>query len=265
NPHDIDELKAAILRSLAMPPEEQEEAMRSLRHQVMEHDVQFWAHQFLERLTASGSPAEEPAQIVRLTGDAPSDPAELDGVLQRFTEVPRLLIASDFDGVLAPIVADRDAVQPDPEALAALRELSDLPGVAVAMISGRALADLDSHTAMPSSVVLVGSHGAEVGALPPWMQAEVLDQASLSMTEEKEAQLAEITATLRRIARAHPGTGVETKPTAAVLHTRSATVRGAHNATDSALEYARTLPDVTVTPGKEVVEFAVVPTSKGAA
>src|SRR5699024_7321784 len=56
NPHDIDELKAAILRSLAMPPEEQEEPMRSLRHQVMEHDVQSWAHQFLESLTASGMP-----------------------------------------------------------------------------------------------------------------------------------------------------------------------------------------------------------------
>ena len=187
NPHDIDELKAAILRSLAMPPEEQEEAMRSLRHQVMEHDVQFWAHQFLERLTASGTPAEEPAQIVRLSGDATSDPAELDDVLQRFTEVPRLLIATDFDGVLAPIVADRDAVQPDQEALAALRELSELPGVAVALVSGRALADLDSHTSMPSSVVLVGSHGAEVGALPPWMQAEVLDKSSLSMSPEKDA------------------------------------------------------------------------------
>ena len=41
--------------------------------------------------------------------------------------------------------------------------------------------------------------------------------------------------------------------------------RVAANATDSALEYAVTLPDVTVTPGKEVVEFSVVHTSKGAA
>jgi len=111
----------------------------------------------------------------------------------------------------------------------------------------------------------VGSHGAEVGALPPWMQAEVLDKSALTMTAEKEEQLAEITATLRRIARAHPGTEVETKPTAAVLHTRNATGRGGINATESALEYATTLPEVTVTPGKEVVEFAVVHTSKGVA
>ncbi|GAA4525964.1 bifunctional alpha,alpha-trehalose-phosphate synthase (UDP-forming)/trehalose-phosphatase [Brachybacterium paraconglomeratum] len=265
NPHDIDELKAATLRALAMPPEEQEEAMRSLRHQVMEHDVQYWAHEFLENLTASSTPKDDAKRVVRLSGDTPSDPAELEKALGEFTAVPRLLIASDFDGVLAPIVSDRDAVQPDQDALTALRELSELPGVAVALVSGRALADLDSHTAMPSSVVLVGSHGAEVGALPPWMQAEVLDKSSLGMTPQKEELLAAITSTLRRIARAHPGAEVETKPTAAVLHTRNAKGRGAINATDSALEYATTLPDVTVTPGKEVVEFAVVHTSKGVA
>ncbi|WP_422114921.1 bifunctional alpha,alpha-trehalose-phosphate synthase (UDP-forming)/trehalose-phosphatase [Brachybacterium sp. UNK5269] len=265
NPHDIDDLKSAILRALAMPVEEQEEAMRSLRHQVLEHDVQTWAHNFLGALEEAGRPEPKTAPVVRLTGDRITAPEELDTALRTFAKVPRLLIASDFDGVLAPIVADRDAVQPDQQALSTLRELSELPGVAVALVSGRALADLDSLTSMPHSVVLVGSHGAEVGALPPWMQAEVLDQSALSMTPEKEALLASITSTLRRIARAHPGTEVEVKPTAAVLHTRNAKRRGGINATESALEYAVTLPEVTVTPGKEVVEFAVVPTSKGVA
>ena len=265
NPHDIDELKSATLRSLAMPAEEQEEAMRSLRHQVMEHDVQAWAHNFLQQLEESGTPEQVVTPTVHLTGDTPSEAGAVDAALTQLSEVPRLLIASDFDGVIAPIVADRDAVQPDAPALGALRELSELPGVAVALVSGRALADLDSHTRMPSSVVLVGSHGAEVGALPPWMQSEVLDKSVLAMSPEKEELLASITVTLRRIARAHPGTEVETKPTAAVLHTRNAKGRGSINATESALEYATTLPDVTVTPGKEVIEFAVVPTSKGVA
>ena len=265
NPHDIDELKSAILRALAMPAEEQEEAMRSLRHQVMENDVQNWAHDFLERLEQTGRPEGSSAPVVRLTGDAPSQAADVDRALQEFAELPRLLIASDFDGVLAPIVSERDAVRPDSKALGALRELAEMPGIAVALVSGRALANLDAHTRMPSSVVLVGSHGAEVGALPPWMQAEVLDQSALAMTPEKEELLASITTTLRRISRAHPGTEVETKPTAAVLHTRNARGRGGINATESALEYAVTLPDVTVTPGKEVVEFSVVHTSKGVA
>ncbi|GAA1293197.1 bifunctional alpha,alpha-trehalose-phosphate synthase (UDP-forming)/trehalose-phosphatase [Brachybacterium alimentarium] len=263
NPHDIDELKAAILRSLAMPEEEQQESMRSLRHQVMENDVQSWAHDFLERLEQSDDPHGEAKPVVRLSGGEPTEPEVLEGALAEFAQTPRILIASDFDGVLAPIVNDRDAVEPDPAALDTLRELADMPGVAVALISGRSLEDLDSHTGMPSSVVLVGSHGAEVGALPPWMQAEVLDSAALSMTPEKDELLQSITATLHRIARAHPGVEVETKPSAAVLHTRNARGRGADNATDSALEYAVTLPEVTVTPGKEVVEFSVVHASKG--
>ncbi|MGP9680909.1 bifunctional alpha,alpha-trehalose-phosphate synthase (UDP-forming)/trehalose-phosphatase [Brachybacterium sp. AOP3-A1-3] len=265
NPHDIDELKSAILRALAMPEEEQEEAMRSLRHQVMENDVQAWAHDFLQHLEQSGDPAHGTRPTVRLAGGDSTDPEALDRALEDFSDVPRILIASDFDGVLAPIVSDRDAVEPDPKALSTLRALSELPGVAVALVSGRALEDLDSHTGMPSSVVLVGSHGAEVGALPPWMQSEVLDSAALSMTPEKEDLLRSITENLRRIARAHPGVEVETKPSAAVLHTRNAKGRGSINATESALEYAVTLPDVTVTPGKEVVEFSVVHTSKGAA
>src|SRR5690625_6563610 len=76
---------------------------------------------------------------------------------------------------------------------------------------------------MPSSVVLVGSHGAEVGALPPWMHAEVLDSGSMTMTPEKEQLLEAITRNLRRIASQHPGAEVETKPAAAVLQDRKST------------------------------------------
>ncbi|PMC76614.1 MULTISPECIES: bifunctional alpha,alpha-trehalose-phosphate synthase (UDP-forming)/trehalose-phosphatase [unclassified Brachybacterium] len=265
NPHDIDELKAAILKALAMPEDEQEGAMRSLRHQVMEHDVQSWAHDFLSRLEEAGRPEEQGPAVIRLSGDELSSPEQIEQSLAAFARIPRLLIASDFDGVIAPIVSDRDAVQPEQRSLTALRELAGLPSVAVALVSGRALADLDSHTHMPSSVVLVGSHGAEVGALPPWMQAEVLDQSALAMNDAKAELLEQVTAHLERIARAHPGTEVERKPTAAVLHTRNAKGRGGLNATDAALEYGFSLPEVTVTPGKEVVEFAVVHTSKGAA
>jgi len=263
NPHDIDELKSAILRALAMPEEEQEDAMVSLRHQVVEHDVQAWAHSFLEELEQVGRPVEEPTAPIRLRGDEPSSPEQLAAELETFASIPRILVASDFDGVLAPIVADRDAVEPDAAALGLLHELSDMPGVSVALVSGRALADLDAHASMPSSVVLVGSHGAEVGALPPWMHAEVLDSGSMTMTPEKEQLLEAITRNLRRIASQHPGAEVETKPAAAVLHTRNARGRGSSNATEAALEYAVSLPDVTVTPGKEVVEFSVIDTSKG--
>lgn len=240
--------------------------MRSLRRQVIDHDVQAWAHAFLSELESTGAGAgDEKVREVRLTGRSGPSREELSRALGTFAATPRILVASDFDGVLAPIVEDRDAVQPDREALGALRDLAELPGVNVALVSGRALEDLDAHTTMPSSVVRVGSHGAEVGTLPPDMDAGVLDAAALTMDEEKQALLGSITRTLEAIAVRHPGAEVERKPAAAVLHTRRAKGRGGANATEEALTYARTLPNVKITPGKAVVEFSVVDSSKGAA
>lgn len=263
NPHDIDELKTAILQALAMPEEEQESAMRSLRRQVLDHDVQHWAHRFRSDLEEVGRPVDEPRRPIRLPAGHSQRAGALEEALRTFTRNPRVLIASDFDGVLAPIIEDRDAVQPDQDALTALRGLAELDGVGVALVSGRALADLDHHTGMPGSVVLVGSHGAEVGALPASMHAGTVDAAALSMDDERREQLAHITRALEEIARKHPGAEVETKPTASVLHTRNARGRGTINATEAALEFARSVPFATVTPGKEVVEFSVVDASKG--
>ncbi|SLM88441.1 bifunctional alpha,alpha-trehalose-phosphate synthase (UDP-forming)/trehalose-phosphatase [Brachybacterium nesterenkovii] len=266
NPHDIDELKTAILHALAMPEDEQRTAMQSLRRQVLDNDVQGWAQSFLGELEAKGRPDEPAAApLVRLAqGSAPSA-AQLDAALTSFASTPRILVASDFDGVLAPIVADRDAAAADPQALSALRELAESEGVNVALVSGRALEDLDARTGMPLSVVLVGSHGAEVGALPHDMDAGTLDGDALRMDEDDQRLLESITATLEQIATKHPGAEVEVKPASAVLHTRRARGRGRINATEAALEYARSLPDVKVTPGKEVVEFSVVDSSKGEA
>lgn len=266
NPHDIDELKTAILQALSMPEDEQEQAMRSLRRQVLDHDVQAWASAFLADLERTGRPAQVPsAPVIRLPEGEDPEPGALDAALRAFARTPRILVASDFDGVLAPIVADRDAVQARPRSLAALRDLSEFPGVSVALVSGRALGDLDRQTKMPSSVVLVGSHGAEIGTLPSTMDAGMLDAASLSMNPERASLLASITRTLETIATKYPGADVEVKPAAAVLHTRRAKGRGAVNATEAALEYARSLPEAKITPGKAVVEFSVVDSSKGVA
>ncbi|WP_343068406.1 bifunctional alpha,alpha-trehalose-phosphate synthase (UDP-forming)/trehalose-phosphatase [Brachybacterium halotolerans] len=265
NPHDIDELKSAALRALSMPEEEQEEMMTSLRRQVLDHDVQSWAKHFLDELEAVGEPAPPSAPIIRLSGTESPDAAQLDAALEAFADTPRILVASDFDGVLAPIVTDRDAVQANPRSIGALRGLTELSGVNVALVSGRALEDLQHHAGMPSSVALVGSHGAEVGALPSDLHADVMDAGTMTMDETRQNLRDSIARRLQHIADQHPGAEVEVKPASAVLHTRNAKGRGAGNATEAALEFARGLPDVTVTPGKEVVEFSVVDSHKGTA
>jgi alpha,alpha-trehalose-phosphate synthase [UDP-forming] len=50
NPHDIDDLKDAIVRATRISPAEARRRMRSMRRQVREHDVAHWAASFLDAL-----------------------------------------------------------------------------------------------------------------------------------------------------------------------------------------------------------------------
>jgi trehalose-phosphatase len=74
---------------------------------------------------------------------------------------PRLLVACDYDGTLAPIVADPQRATPVPESVTALRSLAGLPATTTAVISGRALRDLAVLSRLPAEVHLIGSHGSE--------------------------------------------------------------------------------------------------------
>nr|MDQ3383665.1 trehalose-phosphatase [Actinomycetota bacterium] len=85
----------------------------------------------------------------------------LHRALLAFAARPRVLIGVDFDGTLAPLVDEPMSARALPGALDLLVELASLPGVSVAVVSGRDLATLDRLTQLVGSVVLVGSHGAE--------------------------------------------------------------------------------------------------------
>ncbi|NGN83933.1 trehalose-6-phosphate synthase [Arthrobacter silviterrae] len=50
NPHDIDGLKAIITRAINLPPREASRRMRSMRKQILAHDVQRWSSDFLSTL-----------------------------------------------------------------------------------------------------------------------------------------------------------------------------------------------------------------------
>jgi trehalose 6-phosphate phosphatase len=74
------------------------------------------------------------------------------------------LLAFDFDGTLAPIVADRDAARVRPETLAFLRVLAILYPCAI--ISGRARADVAARVSRIPLIAVIGNHGAEAGFGP---------------------------------------------------------------------------------------------------
>ncbi|KAA0097491.1 trehalose-phosphatase [Mycolicibacterium sp. P1-18] len=177
-------------------------------------------------------------------------PEDLVRALDAAAATPRLLVASDFDGTLAPLV-DRPAdARPLPRAAEALIALAGLPSTDVALVSGRALATLRDYSGMPSSVHLVGSHGAEFD--------------SGFAVEVDEALLATITTELDAIAADRHGVTVETKPASVALHVRNASAADG----DAALAAARVVGEASgaeITAGKNVLEFAVIPTDKGEA
>ena len=135
-------------------------------------------------------------------------PPELQRALTEAAQVPRLLVTSDFDGTLAPIVNNPADARPLPEAARALIALADVPATAAALISGRALEVLRTLSSMPDTVHLVGSHGAEFDS---------------GFTHDIDhALLGRITAELNAIAQRRPGVAVETKPASVALHVRNA-------------------------------------------
>lgn len=74
-----------------------------------------------------------------------------------------LLLASDFDGTLAPIRHDPESVRIDPRALDLLKRAQGVDQIAVALISGRDSDDLRSR-AGGLDVWYSGSHGHEIVA-----------------------------------------------------------------------------------------------------
>lgn len=177
-------------------------------------------------------------------------PADLTQALTAAARVDRLLITSDFDGTLAPIVNNPADARPLREAAKALVALSELPGISTALISGRALEVLRDLSGMPAAVHLVGSHGAEFdsGFTHP------IDRALLDT----------IAGELQAIAASRPGVTVELKPASVALHVRNAEPADA----DSALLQAHAASnawDAELTEGKAVLEFAVITTDKGEA
>ncbi|MBX5486058.1 MAG: trehalose-phosphatase [Mycolicibacterium hassiacum] len=177
-------------------------------------------------------------------------PADLQRALDAAARTSRLLVASDFDGTLAPIVNNPADARPLPAAVAALTELTELPDTEVGLVSGRALAVLRELSGVPPSVHLVGSHGAEFDSgFGSYIDRELLERI---ITE------------LERIARGRAGVTVETKPASAALHVRNARPPDAEAALKAAREAAANW-DVHVTEGKAVLEFAVVSTDKGEA
>lgn len=183
---------------------------------------------------------------------------DLETALREFADRSPLVVASDFDGVLAPLVDDPMASRALPESMVALRAMSQLAGVTVALVSGRDLSTLRHLTGVAEQepIVLVGSHGAQ--ASDPDLVAAEFDPAAerrLTLAEDAMAQ----------VAARHPGLRMEGKPTGVVLHSRGMRADAEAAALADAHAAVAPIADVVVLAGKNILEVQAVNVSKGVA
>jgi len=175
-------------------------------------------------------------------------------VIDGLARTPILLVASDFDGTLAPLAAHPSQAEPDRQAVVALKALAGMPQTHVAIISGRALSDLAQRTGATDGVHLVGSHGSEFD----------LGFATMLAAPARE-MLARLKADLSALAGALPGCLLEEKPAGFAFHYRNADQPAAVKVVDLILDGPGRLPGVHVRHGKCVIELSVVETDKGKA
>ncbi|MFC8600670.1 trehalose-phosphatase, partial [Isoptericola sp. NPDC057191] len=178
------------------------------------------------------------------------------------------LVALDFDGTLAPLVDDPSASAMTPAARAAVdrlaalaaREAADGDVLRLALVSGRNLSDLAARSGAPAGTYLVGSHGAETGRVT----AHGVDAVPLQLTPEQATTLERLREGMQEAVDGRRGAWVQDKPSAAVLHTRVCGPEDTRAATEDADALAGRL-GLHAMHGKDVVEIAVVDTSKGIA
>lgn len=163
---------------------------------------------------------------------------------------PHDAVFLDFDGTLAPIADDPAGVEMPGEVARALETLSRRLDGAVAVVSGRALADLIART--PESIWRAGGHGLHVCA-PGETQLPPLELVP-----------ADTLARLEAFADKAPGVWVENKGAMAAVHYRAAPARAGDVARAVEAE-ADALEDYVAQHGKMVVELKPKAANKGAA
>ena len=125
---------------------------------------------------------------------------------------PRLALFTDFDGTLVDLAETPDDISV-PEGLAGELDMAaERFGHALAVVTGRRIADIDLYLGQPTFAV-AGSHGAE---------RRRADGSLIAPTENLVAGAEAIAEHLRPFVEAHEGLLLEVKDAAVALHFRQA-------------------------------------------
>lgn len=177
-------------------------------------------------------------------------------VRERLERAHRLLICLDFDGTLAPIAADPDEPELTAANRRALEALTERESVDIAIVSGRALADVRSRVPV-DGLDYAGNHGIELQVAG---ETSVHPLAAAKLPTLRRVR-DELTPRLAPLA----GCELEDKRLTLTVHTRNA------SAADAALARRRTETvvsavagdDLRIETGKRVLELLpAIPTGK---
>lgn len=144
-------------------------------------------------------------------------PGAQDPAVSAVARTPMLLIALDFDGTAAPLVADPMSARALPEIAAAVARLAAMPDTAVAYVSGRSLVHLReiAEHSDDSPVILAGSHGAQY-----WFPGE--GEADAAETAQERELRESLFDELEPLLIGYPGVELERKSFGVGIHGRPA-------------------------------------------
>jgi trehalose 6-phosphate phosphatase len=155
----------------------------------------------------------------------------------------------DFDGTLVELAEAPDAIRVPGHLHPLLERLSDRLGGCVAIVSGRAIADLDRHLGA-LAIAVSGSHGLELRFADGRLHAPPAPDA-----------LAAARAEIRQFAERNDGLLVEEKPASIALHFRAAPEQ--EEAAGRLFDGLAARTGLTVQPGKMVLELRPAGADKG--
>ena len=167
--------------------------------------------------------------------------------------VPPLAIFTDFDGTLVDIAQTPGAIEVPAELPAEIAHVANCLDGAMAVISGRTIADLDNY--LPASIAVSGGQGTE---------RRRGDGTRVGLTPGRDAEAMAIAERLEYFVRDNPYLLLERKGAAVALHFRQAP--DLREACLEAMQDAiRTSRDFGTLEGKMVFEARPLDAGKGAA
>ncbi len=186
----------------------------------------------------------------------PVTPQGLAGLTAFLADPARALLVCDYDGTLAPIVADPTCAFPEHGAVDALTALADLVGT-IAVLTGRpalTAVELGGLAAVPRLTIL-GAYGAQ-----RWFDGHVTEPGDPDLAESVRLDVESV------VARAAAGVRVELKGSAVAVHFRDcAEPSAAMQEIRSELALIATESGLTMEPGRLVLELRPRGMDKGSA